>query len=113
MHVPDQAKGLADRVGDDPPTIRLRFRHKSVDQRTGKDAFYSERKANCCVACGGDRNYLRYKARALRRATRPLSPSAVTVQALQPEHACLVSTHVCDALSRGSGSMQQHEGALP
>lgn len=56
-----QARGLADRVADDPPTIRLRFAHKNVDQRTGTDAFYSERKANLCVACGGVDNYLRYK----------------------------------------------------
>ncbi len=50
-------------MAEEPPTIRLRFAHKNMDQRTGTDAFYSERKANACVACGEARNYLRYKAR--------------------------------------------------
>ena len=54
-------------MADEPPTIRLRFAHKNVDQRSGTDAFYSERKANCCVACGGADNYLRYKVKLCYR----------------------------------------------
>ena len=56
-----QARGLAERVSEDPPTIRLLFRHKNEDQVTGTDQFYSERKRNCCVACGEARHYLRYR----------------------------------------------------
>ncbi|KAK9908142.1 hypothetical protein WJX75_003265 [Coccomyxa subellipsoidea] len=56
-----EARGLAERVGDNPPTIRLLFRHKAADQETGADAFYGERKLNCCVACGNTSNYLRYR----------------------------------------------------
>ena len=56
-----QARGLAERVAEDPPTIRLLFRHKNEDQVTGTDQFYSERKRNCCVACGESDHYLRYR----------------------------------------------------
>ncbi|BDA45050.1 probable exosome component 10 at N-terminal half [Coccomyxa sp. Obi] len=56
-----EARGLAERVSDNPPTIRLLFRHKAADQVTGADAFYGERKLNCCVACGNSDNYLRYR----------------------------------------------------
>ncbi len=56
-----QARGLAERVSEDPPTIRLLFKHKNVDQVTGTDQFYSERKRNCCVACGEADHYLRYR----------------------------------------------------
>lgn len=58
-----QARGLAERVAEDPPTIRLLFRHKNVDQVTGTDQLYSERKRNCCVACGEAQHYLRYRVR--------------------------------------------------
>ena len=58
-----QARGLAERVAEDPPTIRLLFRHKNEDQVTGTDQFYSERKRNCCVACGEADHYLRYRVR--------------------------------------------------
>ncbi len=50
-------------MAEDPPTIRLLFRHKNVDQLTGTDQFYSERKRNCCVACGEAKHYLRYRVR--------------------------------------------------
>ena len=50
-------------MAEDPPTIRLLFRHKNVDQVTGTDQFYSERKRNCCVACGEAEHYLRYRVR--------------------------------------------------
>ena len=56
-----QARGLAVRVSEHPPTIRLLFKHKNEDQITGTDQFYSERKRNCCVACGEARHYLRYR----------------------------------------------------
>lgn len=60
-----QVRGLAERVSDNPPTIRLLFRHKAADQVTGADAFYGERKLNCCVACGNSDNYLRYRVRSV------------------------------------------------
>ena len=56
-----QARGLAERVSEDPPTIRLLFKHKNDNQVTGTDQFYSERKRNCCVACGEAQHYLRYR----------------------------------------------------
>lgn len=48
-------------MAEDPPTIRLLFKHKNADQVTGTDQFYSERKRNCCVACGEADHYLRYR----------------------------------------------------
>ena len=41
-----QARGLADKVADDPPTIQLRFEHKATDQLTGSDDFYTHSKEN-------------------------------------------------------------------
>ena len=52
-------------MSEDPPTIRLLFKHKNEDQVTGTDQFYSERKRNCCVACGEARHYLRYRVSLL------------------------------------------------
>jgi len=54
-------KGLAVRVQEDPPTIRLTFQHQTADQARGADAFYSASKANQCVGCGATRNYLRFR----------------------------------------------------
>ena len=52
-------KGLADRISDEPLTIRLRFSHKTTDQSAGTSEFYQESKANVCVGCGATENYLR------------------------------------------------------
>ena len=48
-------------MSEDPPTIRLLFKHNNDNQVTGTDQFYSERKRNCCVACGEAQHYLRYR----------------------------------------------------
>ena len=72
-----QARGLAERVSEDPPTIRLLFKHKNEDQVTGTDQFYSERKRNCCVACGEARHYLRY------RVSLPTCAGLISVSDLQ------------------------------
>ncbi|KAK9822142.1 hypothetical protein WJX74_010568 [Apatococcus lobatus] len=56
-----QARGLADKVADDPPTIQLKFEHKATDQLTGSDDFYTHSKENRCVACGDDSHFLRYR----------------------------------------------------
>lgn len=52
-------KGLADKVCGDPPTIRLKFEHKSADQQAGLDGFYTQSKRNRCVVCGEESHYLR------------------------------------------------------
>lgn len=54
-------KNLAQRVSDDPPTIRLRFQHSTNDQENAVDEFYAESKSNCCVVCGEAGHYLRYR----------------------------------------------------
>lgn len=54
-------RGLAARVSDDPPTIRLLFEHRVGDQVGGADAFYSGSRANRCVVCGEEQHYLRYR----------------------------------------------------
>ena len=41
-----QARGLADKVADDPPTIKLKFEHKATDQLKGSDDFYTHSKEN-------------------------------------------------------------------
>lgn len=51
-------KGIASLVSEEPPTIRLDFQHAAVDQQRGTDAFYSQSKANRCVACGEVRAWL-------------------------------------------------------
>ena len=33
-----QTRGLAKRMSDDPPAIRLLFEHKATDQDTGSDS---------------------------------------------------------------------------
>lgn len=43
-----QARGLADKVADDPPTIQLKFEHKATDQLNGDD-FYTHSKENRCA----------------------------------------------------------------
>ncbi|KAL0050003.1 hypothetical protein WJX82_002589 [Trebouxia sp. C0006] len=54
-------RGLADRISDDPPTIRLRFMHKTGDQERGVDDYYLHSKENKCVSCGEAGHYLRYR----------------------------------------------------
>lgn len=54
-------RNLADRVGDDPPTIQLRFQHSTADQDNSVDGYYAVCKANCCVVCGLSSHYLRYR----------------------------------------------------
>ena len=39
--------------------VQLLFKHRSADQQSG-ESFYLESKANTCVACGEDRNFLKY-----------------------------------------------------
>lgn len=56
-----QNRGLADRISDDPPTIRLRFMHKTGDQERGVDDYYLHSKENKCVSCGEAGHYLRYR----------------------------------------------------
>ena len=75
MHTPainhtldKQARGLAERVSGEPPTIRLRFQHRDSDQVAAVDAFYMTSKANHCVACGEEGHYLRFKVRAVKSA---------------------------------------------
>ena len=79
-----QARGLAERVAEDPPTIRLLFRHKNEDQVTGTDQFYSERKHNCCVACGEADHYLRYRVGPLHLDLYSLEASASQTQRRLP-----------------------------
>ena len=52
-------RGIAEKVGEEPPTIRLLFEHKNADQQAGLDGFYSQSKTNQCVVCGEDGHYLR------------------------------------------------------
>ena len=56
-----QNRGLAERISDDPPTIRLRFMHRTGDQERGVDDYYLHSKENKCVSCGEDGHYLRYR----------------------------------------------------
>lgn len=39
------SKGIAERVAEDPPTIKLLFSHQNTDQLSG-NAFYGQRKEN-------------------------------------------------------------------
>lgn len=55
------AKGLADRVSDNPLTIQLRFEHKTGDQEQGTNDFYTESKENRCVGCGRPDGFSRYR----------------------------------------------------
>lgn len=43
-----------------PAPCRLLFEHKNTDQASGSQ-FYSQSKANRCVACGEEGHYLRYR----------------------------------------------------
>ncbi|KAL0022097.1 hypothetical protein WJX79_008401 [Trebouxia sp. C0005] len=54
-------RGLADRISADPPTIKLRFMHKTGDQERGVDDYYLHSKENKCVSCGETGHYLRYR----------------------------------------------------
>ena len=56
-----QNRGLADRISADPPTIKLRFMHKTGDQERGVDDYYLHSKENKCVSCGETGHYLRYR----------------------------------------------------
>jgi cobalt/nickel-transporting P-type ATPase D len=56
-----QGRGLADRISEQPPAIKLRFPHKTTDQDQGVDAYYLQSKENRCVACGQTKHYLRYR----------------------------------------------------
>lgn len=56
-----QSRGLAERVSDDPPAIKLNFLHKTGDQERGVDDYYLHSKENKCVSCGEEGHYLRYK----------------------------------------------------
>ena len=56
-----QSRGLAERVSDDPPAIKLNFMHKTGDQERGVDDYYLHSKENKCVSCGEEGHYLRYK----------------------------------------------------
>ena len=61
LHLVVQNRGLADRVSEDPPTIQLRFMHKTGDQDRGVDEYYLHSKENKCVSCGETGHYLRYR----------------------------------------------------
>ncbi|PRW59440.1 DNA damage checkpoint isoform A [Chlorella sorokiniana] len=54
-------KGLAEKVSDDPLSVRLTFQHQTGDQQAGTSEFYSVKKSNQCVACGEQGHYLRYR----------------------------------------------------
>ena len=56
-----QNRGLAERVSDDPPSIKLKFMHKTGDQERGVDDYYLHSKENKCVSCGEEGHYLRYR----------------------------------------------------
>ena len=56
-----QSRGLAERVSEDPPAIKLNFMHKTGDQERGVDDYYLHSKENKCVSCGEEGHYLRYK----------------------------------------------------
>ena len=56
-----QNRGLAERVSDDPPSIKLNFMHKTGDQERGVDDYYLHSKENKCVSCGEEGHYLRYR----------------------------------------------------
>lgn len=56
-----QSRGLAERVCEDPPAIKLNFMHKTGDQERGVDDYYLHSKENKCVSCGEEGHYLRYK----------------------------------------------------
>ena len=56
-----QNRGLAERVSDDPPSIKLTFMHKTGDQERGVDDYYLHSKENKCVSCGEEGHYLRYR----------------------------------------------------
>ena len=43
------------------PAHRLLFQHQASDQASGQDVFYSQSKANRCVACGEQGHYPRYR----------------------------------------------------
>lgn len=54
-------RGLAERISDNPPTIKLTFMHKTGDQERGVDEYYLHSKENKCVSCGEEGHYLRYR----------------------------------------------------
>lgn len=54
-------RGLAERISEEPPTVRLLFEHKNADRLNDKDLFYSASKKNQCVVCGTSDHYLRYR----------------------------------------------------
>ncbi|KAF5833248.1 hypothetical protein DUNSADRAFT_10486 [Dunaliella salina] len=53
-------RNIAEKVRDEPLTIRLLFEHKKSDQDAG-ERFYSEQKINRCVVCGEEEHYLRFR----------------------------------------------------
>jgi len=53
-------RGIAEKVRDEPLTIRLLFEHKKSDQDAG-ERFYTEQKVNRCVVCGEEEHYLRFR----------------------------------------------------
>eukprot|EP00803_Ostreobium_quekettii_P004481 evm.model.scf_2336.1 EVM.evm.TU.scf_2336.1 scf_2336:1322-8896(+) len=56
------SKGLADKVADEPYTIKLRFQHSTADDENfGAHQFYVRGRLNRCVVCGEDNHYLRYR----------------------------------------------------
>jgi hypothetical protein len=52
------SRGLAERVGDDPPTIRLLF--EPAGRRLPGDEYSVTDKENRCVRCGADQDYVRH-----------------------------------------------------
>jgi len=54
-------KKIAKVESTDPFVIRLLFQHRTADEANGSHDFYVQSRVNCCVSCGDESHYLRYK----------------------------------------------------
>ena len=54
-------KKIAKVESEDPFVIRLLFQHRMEDEANGSHDFYVQSRVNCCVSCGEEGHYLRYK----------------------------------------------------
>ena len=54
-------KKIAKVESEDPFVIRLLFQHRVTDETNESHDFYVQSRVNCCVACGEEGHYLRYK----------------------------------------------------
>lgn len=54
-------KKIAKVESTEPFVIRLLFQHRTSDEMNGSHDFYVQSRVNCCVSCGEEGHYLRYK----------------------------------------------------